>query len=64
MERPLRPVDGTYQAFQGCVGIGSTADNVSVGVQQVDAGWWFWSYAHLPCEPELRLSAAHLRWTG
>jgi hypothetical protein len=41
---PYGPVDGTYQAFQGCVGIGSTADNVSVGVQQVDAGWWFWSY--------------------
>ena len=41
---PYGPVDGTYQAFQGCVGIGSTDDNVSVGVQQVDAGWWFWSY--------------------
>jgi hypothetical protein len=38
------PVDATYQAFQGCVGIGSSRDNLSIGMRQEDAGWWVWAY--------------------
>jgi hypothetical protein len=41
---PFGPVDATPQAFRGCVDIGSTADSLSLGMRQVDAGWWFWSY--------------------
>ncbi|WP_255498396.1 DUF1036 domain-containing protein [Nakamurella sp. PAMC28650] len=33
-----------YESFDSCAGIGSTADHV-VGMREVDAGWWFWSYA-------------------
>jgi hypothetical protein len=39
------PVYGTYNAFQGCLLVGNTQDNVIVGMQQVDAGWWHWAYS-------------------
>ena len=38
------PVAATPQEFQGCVAIGNTQDTLSLGMRQVDAGWWFWSY--------------------
>lgn len=41
---PYGPVDCNDNAFDSCVDIGSTADNLSLGMQLIDAGWWFWSY--------------------
>lgn len=38
------PVYATYQAFQGCVDIANTQDNLILGMALIDAGWWFWSY--------------------
>lgn len=41
---PYGPVYATYQAFQGCINIGSTQDYLQLGMLQVDAGWWYWAY--------------------
>jgi hypothetical protein len=38
------PVYCTYQAFQGCLLIANTQDFLMLGMAQVDAGWWSWSY--------------------
>ena len=38
------PVYANYQAFQGCVEIANTQDNLILGMALIDAGWWFWSY--------------------
>jgi hypothetical protein len=41
---PYGPVDCSWQAFNSCQNIGSTADTLSVGMRQEDAGWWYWAY--------------------
>ena len=42
---PYGPVDCTWAGFSSCQNIGSTADYLSLGMREVDAGWWFWSYS-------------------
>jgi hypothetical protein len=39
------PVYCNYQAFQGCVAIGNTQDNLILGMALIDAGWWYWAYS-------------------
>ena len=38
------PVSATYEAFQGCVGSGSSEDTLSLGMALVDAGSAYWLY--------------------
>src|SRR5579871_222500 len=37
------PVYATNQAFQGCLNIANSQE-FPIGMAQIDAGWWFWSY--------------------
>jgi hypothetical protein len=41
---PYGPVYASDAAFDSCIDIGSTADNLYLGMAEVDAGWWSWSY--------------------
>jgi hypothetical protein len=41
---PYGPVYASDAAFDSCIEIGSTADNLLLGMAEVDAGWWSWSY--------------------
>lgn len=42
---PYGPVDASDAAFDSCVDIGSSADNLQLGMQEIDAGWWHWADA-------------------